>query len=1120
MADRVGQQLGTYRLLRLLGRGNFAEVYLSEHLYLKSLAALKVLRTELSDEDVASFLAEGQALARLKHPQIVRVHDFAVEQGIPFLVMDYAPQGTIRQHYPRGSCLSLETVVTYVRDVAGALQYAHNRNVIHRDVKPENILLGTHREALLSDFGLALFAPSPELLSTQKMAGTLPYMAPEQLQGKPGFASDQYALAIIVYEWLCGVRPFEGSYWQLANQHMSVLPPPLREKDPSLPAEVERVVLKALAKNPEQRYVSVQLFAQALERAIQVGVGVPRIEAEMASTLSAISPPVQEETDVSASEEGLLEETPDEPRNPLKNAPVSLEVRTQPLLPAFAQGIRKRLLQRVQSFWIEGVLDHSLHGSALIALGLQEQPEAVAHPWRLVLQQSETGSRLLPTGTRVIEIYDAAEGELLILGAPGSGKTTLLLELARDLLERAKQDELYPPPMVFNLSSWTMKQLPLVDWLVEELVSKYQVPRKLAQELVDMDQILPLLDDLDEVDANDRSACIAAINAYRREHGMSSLVVCSRSTDYLTQATRLQLGCAVEIQPLASQQIDDYLRSAGEPLEALRIALRQDGSLREITSNPLMLSILTLTYYGSAVEDLSGASSPADRQRQVFEHYIERVLQRQGTTPFYPSQHIIRWLAWLAQQMKRHGQTVFYIERMQPDWLPESWSHRPYYRVLVRLGIGIASGMIMSLTLAIAIGLFIGAGLGPRIGFVSGLIGGLVGGLAGGLVMALTNRIETEIRPAEVIIWSWRRLVQVRSFKRKLIVGISSGLTFGLLIGLILVVSGSSSVNPLVLLGVPLTVVAIFMLAGGLTSGVSTTLQNERDLALPNQGMRQSARNSIRIGIVSALVGGSISIGIFFLILKLIGAIFAKSINELCFLLLCGAIGGTISGLIVGLSNGGIASIQHLVLRVLLWHAKCLPLNYPRFLDYAAERILLCKVGGGYMFVHRLLLDYFASRAAELYLGREVEQEQIRKGATQQIQESLTAIAHITLEDDNTALVGKSYTAYAGISQSTPDNFVGEAFQVSVQHNDKPIPFDICLHTSENIELTSPWHKHLLYDLHNLDPHLTEFTFQVKLSGKSYVVVDFYHERHWLRTIRFDFKAVEQAERAEVTFGV
>src|SRR5205085_6565391 len=193
MADRVGQQLGNYRLIRLLGKGGFSEVYLGEHLYLKNRAALKVLRASLADEDVERFLSEAQTLARLAHPNIVRVLDFAVEQGNPFLVMDYAPRGTIRQQHPRGSCLSLETTTSYVKQVAAALQYAHNRNVIHRDIKPENMLLGPHQQVLLSDFGLALFSPSSEMLSTQEMSGTLPYMAPEQIRGKPRFASDQYS---------------------------------------------------------------------------------------------------------------------------------------------------------------------------------------------------------------------------------------------------------------------------------------------------------------------------------------------------------------------------------------------------------------------------------------------------------------------------------------------------------------------------------------------------------------------------------------------------------------------------------------------------------------------------------------------------------------------------------------------------------------------------------------------------------------------------------------------------------------------------------------------------------------------------------------------------------------
>ncbi|GAC1349888.1 MAG: hypothetical protein NVSMB27_27210 [Ktedonobacteraceae bacterium] len=301
MPDRVGQQSGNYRLLRLLGRGGFAEVYLGEHVYLRRRAAIKVLHTSLEDEDVNQFLAEAQILGRLTHPNIVQVFDYAVEQGIPFLAMDYALHGTLRQRHPRGSCLSLATTVAYVKQVAAALQYAHNHQVIHRDVKPENMLLGLDQQVLLSDFGISLWSPSPEQLSTQEMAGTLPYMAPEQIRGKPSFASDQYALGIVAYEWLCGRRPFEGPHWQIAYQHMSDPPPLLREKDPSLPAAAENVILKALAKDPKDRYASVQLFAQALERASGVSSLDPRSDTEVTARLGPISTVIHKRVFVSAS---------------------------------------------------------------------------------------------------------------------------------------------------------------------------------------------------------------------------------------------------------------------------------------------------------------------------------------------------------------------------------------------------------------------------------------------------------------------------------------------------------------------------------------------------------------------------------------------------------------------------------------------------------------------------------------------------------------------------------------------------------------------------------------------------------------------------------------------------
>ncbi len=254
--------------------------------------------------------------------------------------------------------------------------------------------------------------------------------------------------------------------------------------------------------------------------------------------------------------------------------------------PSVAQTNRERLLRKVRAFWITGVLEHSLHGAALIALELAQQPEAVAHPWQLVLHHPAGAPHSLPAGTHISQVYDAAEGELLILGAPGSGKTTLLLELARELLDRAQHEEQHPLPVVFNLSSWAIKQQPLADWLVEELTSTYQVPRPLGQAWVEADQILPLL---------------------------------------------------------------DLLR---------------------------------------------GASFP-DRQRQIFEHYVARMLRHRGSERHYTPEQTTHWLSWLARQMKQQNQTVFYLEHLQPTWLSGERTRQAYDRWAVRFP-AILMGMLVS----------------------------------------------------------------------------------------------------------------------------------------------------------------------------------------------------------------------------------------------------------------------------------------------------------------------------------------------------------------------------------------------------------------------------------------
>ncbi len=274
MEDSLEQRLGNYQVKRLLARGGFAEVYLGQHIYLKNQAAIKVLLTQLSNDEMESFLNEARTVVNLLHPNIVRVLEFGVEGNTPFLVMDYAPNGSLRQCYPKGVRLPLSSVTAYVRQAANALHYAHEQRLIYRDIKPENMLLGRNNELLISDFGVAVFAHSSLSASTQQIIGTAAYMAPEQMQGRPRPASDQYALAIVAYEWLCGERPFHGNLTEIATQQMFTDPPPLREKVPDIPPDVEQVIMTALAKDPRQRYSTMLDFADALECA--TGQAYPR----------------------------------------------------------------------------------------------------------------------------------------------------------------------------------------------------------------------------------------------------------------------------------------------------------------------------------------------------------------------------------------------------------------------------------------------------------------------------------------------------------------------------------------------------------------------------------------------------------------------------------------------------------------------------------------------------------------------------------------------------------------------------------------------------------------------------------------------------------------------------
>ena len=288
---------------------------------------------------------------------------------------------------------------------------------------------------------------------------------------------------------------------------------------------------------------------------------------------------------------------------------------------------RRILLGHVENAWIKGVLDASLHGAALLDLGIKQDPEAVTkYPWAI---KKESTNETLPAGTSMLEIFDSIGmgRSLLILGAPGSGKTTMLLELARQLIARAREDVTEPIPMVFNLASWTEK-LTLADWLAQELNNLYSVPRKTAPDWVKGNKLLLLLDGLDEVRQESRAKCVEAINAFRKEHGLTSLAVCSRSQDYADLNTKLSFEGAIEVQPLTQKQITEFFNRFGNEMAGIKQVLEKDSALREMAETPLFLSIMIMAYRDKRDVDILVSQDEKAQRKHLFDTYIERMFER------------------------------------------------------------------------------------------------------------------------------------------------------------------------------------------------------------------------------------------------------------------------------------------------------------------------------------------------------------------------------------------------------------------------------------------------------------------------------------------------------------
>ncbi|MDQ3590462.1 MAG: protein kinase, partial [Actinomycetota bacterium] len=270
-----------YTLLEVLGDGGMARVYLARDNVLDREVALKVLRDQYGYDEalVERFRREARNAASLNHPNIVQVYDQGRDDdGTYYIAMEYVPGGTLKDLMAKEGPLAPKEAAGIASRVAVALEVAHGRGIVHRDIKPQNVLLSASGEPKVADFGIARAASSKTMTETNLILGTAAYMSPEQVKGEPvGPASDLYSLGVVLYEMLTGRRPYEAEDpIATAMKHINDPAPHPREANPAVPEDVDALVVRLLAKAPEDRYASAAELAEDLRR-VRDGLPPPAV---------------------------------------------------------------------------------------------------------------------------------------------------------------------------------------------------------------------------------------------------------------------------------------------------------------------------------------------------------------------------------------------------------------------------------------------------------------------------------------------------------------------------------------------------------------------------------------------------------------------------------------------------------------------------------------------------------------------------------------------------------------------------------------------------------------------------------------------------------------------------
>ena len=661
---------GRFRIVRFLAAGGMGEVYKAVDVRLGREVAIKVVaknfsqRFEIQTDAIPSlnrpypahllpeeerpgatalerFWREARMVSSLNHPGICTIYELNESGDQPFIVLELLQGQSLDKAYHRRP-MPYPKLLDFGVQVADALDAAHRKGILHRDIKPGNIFLLPSGQAKILDFGLAKFevgyashednstaamTSSHHLLTTPGAAiGTIAYMSPEQARGEQLDArSDVFSFGVVLYELATGQHPFRGPTPAVTfDRILNHAPSPASSLNPELPLDLEATLNKALEKDRDLRCQSAAELRAELRRLQRKSSG------ESVAT-AIVSRPAN--------------------KSRVIPNPTRLDQRN-----------RLQMLKQVRLDWIDGVLKKSLYQIARIEFGLQMKSDAVEQPLKTIVQTPDGPLETIPTGVSIGEVFDDHGGALLILGEPGTGKTTLLLELAQELLDRAELDENLPIPVVFNLSSWSVRRQTLDLWLVDELNERSDVPRGLARQWVETEQVLPLLDGLDEVAVDHRQACAEAINNFRRDHGLLQIAVCSRIADYGSLGTKLRLRTAIVVQPLAAFEIQDYLERIGEPAHAVRAALKEDPLFSELLETPLMLWVAMLAYRDAPVE-LSIEDTFEQRRRRLFANFIDAMFKRRSAETRYTQHQTLSSLCWLARALTGNAQTVFYFRK-------------------------------------------------------------------------------------------------------------------------------------------------------------------------------------------------------------------------------------------------------------------------------------------------------------------------------------------------------------------------------------------------------------------------------------------------------------------------